>query len=548
MSNELIISSAAKANRIVLLQNKRIVEYHEEYRDTHFTVGDIYLGIVKKVVPGLNAAFVDIGYEKDAFLHYLDLGPNFASLNKFSRQVMSKKPISYRMKGFNILPEIDKLGKINQIFTRNNQVLVQVIKEPISTKGPRLSCELSLAGRYIVLVPFSNAVSISKKITSKDERQRLVRLISAIRPQNFGVIVRTAAEGVEVAELDRDLSSLVQKWEEGMRTLRDAKPGDKIIGEMNRASSILRDLLSDNFDSIVVEEKGLYDEVKSFVRNISPEHEKLVRLHHGRNKLFESMGIEKQLKMLFGQSVSLPNGGYLIIEHTEALHVIDVNSGNKSNTEQDQENTAMKVNMEAAQEIARQLRIRDMGGIIIIDFIDMRRPENKKMLYKQMKDELRKDRSKSTVLPLTKFGLMQITRQRVRPELNIVTREACPSCNGSGKISASILVSDEIEHKLDYLITKQNEKKLSLVLHPYLFAFFTTGWFSLRWKWFWKYRRWIKLTRDSSLPLNQYLFINQHGEEIEFKRDVSTLPLDVEDDDEDQDEAKPLETSPNGLA
>lgn len=518
MSNELAINATKKGDRIVLLQDKRIVEYHVESRDNEFTVGDIYLGVVKKVVQGLNAAFIDIGYEKDAFLHYLDLGPNFASLNKFTRGVLAKKNIAYNLNGFKIEPEINKLGKINQIFNKNNQVLVQVIKEPISTKGPRLSCEISIAGRYLVLVPFSNSVNISKKITDREERQRLLRLLGSIKPPNFGIIVRTASEGKDVAELDKDLQNLIQKWEEGMRLLRTARPRDKIIGEMSRASSILRDMLNEDFDSIMVDDKGIFEEVKSYIRTIAPDKEKIVKLHNGRVKLFENLGVEKQLKSLFGQSVSLENGGYLIIEHTEALHVIDVNSGNKSNLEQDQEATALSVNLEAAREIARQLRIRDMGGIIIIDFIDMKKADNKRQIFQCMKDELKKDRSKSTVLPLTKFGLMQITRQRVRPELNITTEETCPVCRGSGKISASVLVSDEIENNLDYVFTRQNEKNISVTLHPYLHAYFTTGFPSRRVKWFFKYGRWVRLVQDSSVPMLNYTFENKFGEEIELRQ------------------------------
>lgn len=519
MSNELAISSTAEGERIVLLQDKRIVEYHVEQKDNNFTVGDIYLGLVKKVAPGLSAAFVDVGYEKDAFLHYHDLGPNFSSLFKFIKNVQAKKPVSLRLQNFAFEPEIDKFGKINQILNRNNQVLVQVTKEPISTKGPRLSCELSLAGRYLVLVPFSNSVNISKKIADKEERQRLHRLINSIKPQNFGVIVRTVAEGMEVAELDKDLQFLVDRWEAGMKALKDAKPRDKVIGEMSRSSSILRDMLNESFDSVIVDDKAVFEDVKSYVKQIAPQKEKIVKFYTDKVKLFEKLGIEKQLKSLFGKSVSLPNGGYVIIEHTEACHVIDVNSGNKSNTEHDQENTALSVNLEAAEEIARQLRIRDMGGIIIIDFIDMKKPDHKRLLYQKMKDELKNDRSKSTVLPLSKFGLMQITRQRVRPEMNVSTLETCPTCGGTGTMTASILISDTIESHLDYLLTKQNEKGITLNLHPYLYAYFLQGgWFSKRMKWFWKYKRWVKLVQDSSLGLTEFVFINRQGEEIELNQ------------------------------
>ena len=518
MSNELVINSTPKGGRIALLQDKRIVEYHIEESENTFTVGDIYLGTVKKLVSGLNAAFVDIGYEKDAFLHYLDLGPNINSLNKYTRDTIAKRQQTHKLNGFKLEPEIDKLGKISQVLQKNSPILVQVVKEPISTKGPRLSCEISIAGRYIVLVPFSNGVNISKKITDKEERTRLLRLLSSIKPPNFGIIVRTVAEGKDVAELDRDLNNLLEKWEEGYKTLREAKPKEKIIGEMSRASSMLRDMLNESFDSITVDDKDIYEEIRTYIRTIAPDKEKILKLYNGKVKLFETYGIEKQLKSLFGRSVSLPGGGYLIIEHTEALHVIDVNSGNKSNSESDQEATAVSVNTEAAREIARQLRVRDMGGIIVIDFIDMKKPENKKLIQDKMKEEMQNDRSKFTILPLSKFGLMQITRQRVRPELNIITGEICPTCDGTGKVTASILISDQIENNLEYVVGKQNEKGVTVVLHPFLYAYFKTGFPSRRMKWFFKYKSWVKLIQDTSLGLSDFKFRNQQGEDIELKQ------------------------------
>ncbi len=516
VSNELVINSTQHGCRIALLRDKNLVEFHNEEFENKFTVGDIYLGIVKKVVPGLNAAFIDIGYEKDAFLHYFDLGPQFNSLNKFTRLVLSGKNLPYDLGKFKLEPDINKLGKINQVLTKNQKVLVQVVKEPISTKGPRLSSELSLAGRYIVLVPFSNTVSISKKITSSEERKRLLRLISSIKPENFGVIIRTVAEGKDVAELDRDLQNLLTKWKKGIKSLKTAKPRDKVIGEISRVSSFLRDVLNESFDSIVVNDKNLYEEVKAFTREIAPEKEKIVKRYNSKAKIFESYGIEKQMKLLFGKSVSLPHGGYLIIEHTEAMHVIDVNSGNKSAGETDQETTALKTNIEAAKEIARQLQLRDMGGIIVIDFIDMRKSENKKLLNQKMKEFMKHDRSKFTILPLSRFGLMQITRQRVRPELNIKTTETCPACGGSGKIAPSILIADQIERDLEYLVLKQNEKDIKILLHPYLYAYFTNGLYSKQMQWFIKYRRWISLVKDTSLPLTDYKFTNKEGDPIEL--------------------------------
>ncbi len=515
MSNELIISATQNGCRIALLRDKTLVEFHDDQEGSKFTVGDIYLGTVKKVVQGLNAAFIDVGYDKDAFLHYLDLGPQFSSLQKFTQLVRSKK-IFGKLEKFTLEPDIDKHGKIGQQLSKGQVIPVQIVKEPISTKGPRLSCELSLAGRYLVLVPFSKTVSVSKKITSSEERKRLLRLIQSIKPEKFGVIVRTVAEGAEVAELDKDLRTLVKNWEDGIVRLPEAKPNDKLIGEMNKTSSLLRDLLNDSFDNIHVDDKKMYDEARAYIRSISPEQEKIVKFYQGRAKIFEHYGIEKQIKSAFGQTVSLKGGGYLIIEHTEALHVIDVNSGNKSNREENQETTAVSVNMEAAREIARQLRLRDMGGIIVVDFIDMKNPDNRKLIHKVMKDEMASDKAKSTVLPLSKFGLMQITRERVRPQVNIATLEVCPACNGTGKITASILVSDQIEKMLEHLMTKQNEGGLVLAVHPYLHAYFTQGLISKRIKWFLRYKRWIHLEKDTSLGVTEFNFLTKEGEEIQL--------------------------------
>lgn len=516
MSNELIINSTREGCRIALLKEKRLVEFHQDGGGDSFNVGDIYLGSVKKVVQGLNAAFIDLGYEKDAFLHYLDLGPQVQSLNKFTKLTIAKKLNSTRLAGFKTEPDINKLGKMNQVLTKGQKILVQVVKEPISTKGPRLSCELSLAGRYLVMVPFSNTVNVSKKITDSNERKRLSRLINSIKPEGFGVIIRTVAKDKDVKELDADLRSLVERWDKGIAGLSKAKPKDKVIGEMTRANSILRDVLNESFDSIMVDEKDLFQEIKAFIKGIAPEKEKILKFYNGKSKIFEATGVEKQLKTSFGQSVSMLNGGYLIIEHTEALHVIDVNSGNKSNKEDNQEDTALKVNLDAASEIARQLRLRDMGGIIVIDFIDMRKMENKKKLYARMREEMKDDRSKHTILPLSKFGLMEITRQRVRPELTIKTREVCPSCNGTGKISASIQVADQLENTVKYIFESQNEKKVTVALHPYLYTYFTAGIFSRRVKWFLKYFRWVSLVEDSSKALTEIEILNAQGEPIQI--------------------------------
>lgn len=498
------------------MQDKRLVEYHVDQTEHPFAVGDIYLGTVRKVVSGLNAAFVDIGYEKDAFLHYHDLSPHINSLNSYTKKLLNNESVGYKLNNFKILPQIDKLGKITDVLTKGQNILVQVIKEPISSKGPRLSCDISIAGRYVVLVPFANSVNISKKITSKQERSRLYKLLSSVKPENFGVIVRTVAENCDLDDLKADLEECIQKWEEGMKRLRKAKPRDRVITEIDRAASLLRDILNDDFDSILVDAKENFNKLKSVLHTIAPQKEGILKLHSGKTKLFEQYGVEKQIKSLFGRSVSLPSGGYLIIEHTEALHVIDVNSGNKSTKEEDQETTARNVNLEAAKEIARQLRLRDMGGIIVIDFIDMKKSQNRKDIHQALKDEMRTDRSKYTVLPISKFGLSQITRQRVRPELNISTREKCPTCNGTGTIQASISITDIIENNLEHLLSSQNEKKVSIIVHPFIYSYYREGIFTRQMQWYLKYKKWVRLIKDSSLGITDFHFLNAQGDPIEL--------------------------------
>lgn len=518
MSSELVISSTPQGDKIALLQDRRLVEYHFESVAQNYTVGDIYLGTVKKLSPALNAAFVDVGYDKDAFLHYHDLGPQFNTLLSFTKQALAGKLNTVKLAGFKSSDDIDKNGKMAEVITKNQQILVQIEKEPISNKGPRLTSEISLAGRYLVLVPFGDSISISKKIQAREERNRLTKLLQGIKPKGYGVIIRTVAENHSSEELSADLRSLVERWEEGMKRLPKAKPREKIIGELGRASSIMRDMLNESFDSIITDSKETYDELRNYVRTIAPEKEKIVKLHNAKTKLFEQSGVEKQLKTLFGKTVALPSGGYLIIEHTEALHVIDVNSGNSKNSE-GQETTALAVNCEAAKEIARQLRLRDMGGIIVVDFIDMRSTENRRKLYEVMKQEMAGERAKFTILPLSKFGLMEITRQRVRPEINVSTHEVCPSCGGTGKINATVAVADMLEQTVDFVSGKQNEKNITIMTHPFVHAYFTKGMFNKLWQWRIKYSSWnMKMMPDSSLGITEFKIVNKEGEEIDLTR------------------------------
>lgn len=514
MSVDLIINSKSSEDVIALLEDKQLIELHKEKSNNNFSVGDIYLGRIKKVMPGLNAAFVDVGYSKDAFLHYLDLGPNFATLNKFVQGVISKKQKSSSLKNFKFEKEIDKEGKIADQLNSNQFALVQIAKEPISTKGPRLSSEISLAGRYMVLVPFSDRISVSQKIRQQEEKDRLKRLIKSIRPEGFGVIVRTVAENKKVADLHADLNDLLNKWDNCFKQLQSAKPPHRVLGEISRSSAMLRDLLNKDFNNIYVDDSKTKDELKSYISSIAPGKEKMVKGYRRKMPIFEHFGIEKQIKSLFGKNVTMKSGAYLVIEHTEALHVIDVNSGQRSRSKDDQEKNAVDVNLESAAEVARQLRLRDMGGIIVVDFIDMKEGTNRELLFEKMKEFMKDDRAKHTVLPPTKFGLVQITRQRVRPEMDIKTAEKCPCCQGTGEIQASILLADEIENNLRYIMQQLNMKKVSLVAHPFVEAYLTKGFYSIQKKWYMKYKRWTTIRPSDAYSFMEYHFFDGNGEEI----------------------------------
>jgi ribonuclease G len=517
MSVELIINSSPKEVTIAILQNSKLVELHKEKSNNNFSVGDIYLGKIKKIMPGLNATFVNVGYEKDAFLHYLDLGPKFKSFVKYTKGVAGGKFQTANL-DFEFEPEIDKTGKIEKVLSSNQQILVQIAKEPISTKGPRLSSEISLAGRYLVLVPFSDKVSVSQKIKNSEEKDRLSRLIKSIKPKGFGVIVRTVAQNKKVADLHADMSDLIDRWELCYKSLKNAHAPKRVLGELDRTSSLLRDLLNKNFSSIHVNDEALYNELKIYLKSIAPDKEDIVKHYTGKAEIFENFGIEKQIKSAFGKNVTLKTGIYLIIEHTEALHVIDVNSGQRGKKQdKTQEENALEVNLEAAEEVARQLRLRDMGGIIVVDFIDMRDGENRKLLYEKMKEFMKDDRAKHNILPPSKFGLVQITRQRVRPEMDIKTAEKCPCCGGDGEVHSTILLIEEIENNLRYISKQAGNKKIRINVHPFVEAYLNkkTGLFSsLRKDWEKKHKCSLEVFATTSYGFLEYSFIDSKGEKI----------------------------------
>jgi ribonuclease G len=513
MNLELIVDSRSNGIWLALLRDGKLIELHEEQGNNEFAVGDIYLGKVRKIVPSLNAAFVDVGYEKDAFLHYLDLGPQFNSLHKFTKDSLQGKQNVSDLQYFKFEKEIAKDGKMDQILSTTQQILVQVAKEPISSKGPRLCAEITLAGRYLVLVPFSEKISISQKIKDPEERDRLRNLLESIKPKNFGVIIRTVAENKKVEQIDQDLKNLTEKWKVMFENLKIATPPKKVLGEIDKTASILRDLLNADFSNIHVNDANLTNEIRDYVSGIAPDRAKIVKHYDGKIDIFEKFGISKQIKSLFGKKVPMQSGGYLIIEHTEAMHVVDVNSGNRKGSD-GQESNALATNLEAAEEIARVLQLRDMGGIVAIDFIDMHDKENNKILFEKLKEFMKSDRAKHNILPPSKFGVVEITRQRVRPETEIITTETCPTCAGTGEVQASILLAEEIENNLKFLMLDKKEKNVAILCHPYLEAYFKRGIMSKQLNWFFKFKKWIPVRGLSSNHLLEYTFVNAKNEEI----------------------------------
>lgn len=519
MKSELVVDVQQKETSIALLEDSRLVSLQKENRNVAYAVGDIYLAKVRKLMPGLNAAFVDVGYDKDAFIHYLDLGAQFSTYSKFMAEALEDKDKTPNISKFPAEPDIPKQGSITDVLQQGQKLLVQIAKEPISSKGPRLTTDLSLTGRYMVLIPFGSKISISQKIKSTEEKVRLRQLISSIKPKGFGVIVRTSAENKRVAELNNEMRTLVTCWEDAIAKMQRSDPPTLIYEEEARAVGVIRDIFSPNFENIYVNDKETFEQIQNYISIIAPDRKDIVKYYTKDVPIFDNFSITRQIKSSFGKTVSFKSGAYIIIEHTEALHVIDVNSGNRSKAGNDQETNALEVNLRAADEIARQLRLRDMGGIIVVDFIDMNKAEHRQTLLEHMREVMANDRARHNILPLSKFGLMQITRQRVRPALDIVTEETCPSCYGKGQIQPSLLFTDKLKEKLEYLVNDLDVKKFTMYVHPFVEAYIKKGVFSLYGKWRREYGRGCKIVPDESLAYLQYRVVDDSGKEIDLQEE-----------------------------
>lgn len=537
MTSEVIVDVRPKDISIALLEDKRLVEFQQEGREEHYSVGNIYLARVRKIMPGLNACFVNVGYEHDAFLHYLDLGVNYRALEKYLSMLGDGRRNNVSLAKAMGEQELEKDGSIQNVIKKDQEVLVQIVKEPISTKGPRMTCDITFPGRYLVLIPFSDKISVSSKIKSGSERARLKQLIHSIRPKGFGVIIRTVAEGKRVAELDMELKTLLKRWTDTISKVQkvrrkasdtkreNAKSDNKNLKnplpllayeETSRAVALLRDLFNPSYENIYINDETIHADILSYVSLIAPERKDIVKLYKGTVPIFDNFSVTKQIKTSFGRSVTYKHGAYLVIEHTEALHVVDVNSGNRSKGAEGQEENAVDVNLGAADEIARQLRLRDMGGIIVVDFIDMAKAENRQKIYERMVENMKKDRARHNILPLSKFGLMQITRQRVRPVEEPNVEEACPTCGGTGKIKPSLLFTDVLEDKVRQLAERMNIKKIRLHVHPFVAAYLNKGLISLRMKWQFQYKMTISVVASQKLSYLQYEFYDKDNQEIDM--------------------------------
>lgn len=520
MESKLLLNVQKEEIDIALLEDSTLVEYTTEDRTASFAVGNIYVAKVKKLLPGLNAAFVEVGYEKEGFLHYLDLGAYFITIDNFLKRMKQTKGRVPSMSRVEFAPETTKEGVITDHLQVGQTILVQIAKEPISTKGPRLTTEISLAGRSLVLMPFSNKISVSQKIKQTKERNRLRKAVAAVCPKNYGAIIRTASEGRETADLQNELGVLVKRWEQALKSIQKSidKAPALVVEEVNRAEAVLRDHLNRNYESILINDKSVFDEIKSYIGLIEPSKSDIVKYYEDEVPLFDVYNVTRQLKQSFGRIVSLKKGAYLVIDHTEALHVVDVNSGTRiSKGVVDQEENAYETNLLAVDEVAHQMRLRDMGGIVIIDLIDMHDQAHKQLVYERMVEKMAPDKAKHNVLPLSKFGLMQITRQRVRPVTHVNTREACPVCGGSGKVNSSILFTEMLERKTNTVLDVLQLKKVRLYVHPYVYAYFKQGFPSLKLKWSFKFKFVVKILPDANLEYLQYRFVDKDGEPVDVK-------------------------------
>jgi len=529
MKNQIIIHAAGKQTRIALLENNELAQLFIESPENQRTVGDIYVAEVRKVMGGIRAAFIDMNTPKDAFLHFSDLGEHLddylimlngqdalpQDAHKRVREFREKKDDSQNTKNGTTAEEQNLLGSL---LKPGHKVLVQIVKEPIGSKGPRVSTNISIAGRFLVLIPMGDYVAVSKRIRSYKERRQLRQTVADILPEGFGVIVRTVAEGVDQKLIEEDLNDVLEKWNNIVKNLQGAKPPTLLHRDLDMTESLVRDLFAKDFERILVDDPKMHKTLKHYVSKIAPNLLPNIQLYKGNTHIFDHMNIMQDVESVFSPRVKMPSGGYLIFEQTEAMYVVDVNSGRYA-AKKAQEDNSLKTNLESAREIAKQLRLRDIGGIIVVDFIDLRDEVNRKKVYDELKKEFRKDRAKTNVLPMSDFGLVQITRQRIRPSVVKSVSRVCPMCGGGGSIVSQNTILSDIESWLSKFRHTTTFRSVDLHINPYMRGMLTKGWVSQHFKWMLKYRLRIGIIEDISLSMNDYKF-TLSGSDVEITETI----------------------------
>ncbi len=504
MKNQIIIHSSGKQTRVALLENGELAQLFIESEDNQRTVGDIYLARVHKVMSGIRAAFIDLGMEKDAFLHFSDAGDHLGSYIKMMNgQESISKSAEKELQNFDKLSNNDKQILAGKLLRNNQNLLVQIVKEPIGSKGPRVSTDITIAGRFLVLIPMGEYIALSKKINNGKERRRLKSIVGSMLPDGFGVIVRTVAQKQDKEAIEEDMRTVLKKWERILNKLESAKPPTLLYKDLDITESLIRDLFAKQYDRVLIDDYQLYKSVKSYVSQIAPKMLPSVELYKGKDHIFDHVNIGHDVNSIFSPRVRMPSGGYLIFEQTEAMYVVDVNSGPYAAKEKHEDNS-LKTNLEAAREIAKQLRLRDIGGIIVVDFIDLRDDKNRKKIYDELKKEFKKDRAKTNVIGMSDFGLVQITRQRIRPSVVNSVSKICPMCGGSGSVVSQNTIITDIESWISKLKYSTDYRAVDIYINPYLRSYLTRGLLSQRFRWMLKYRVKVSLVGDDNISLNEF--------------------------------------------
>lgn len=505
MKKDIIINSTNEDTRIALLENHRLVEIFVERPDNERTVGDIYKGRVRRVMKGMQAAFIDIGFEQDGFLHFSDMGSDvnqlFADIDEELLDNGQKKE------------EIDPASLL-----RNGQeIVIQIIKEPISTKGPRVTTELTLPGRFMVLIPNQNRVGVSRKVSSTRERRRLRSIARKLRPKNFGIIIRTVAEGKDYSALQSDLQKLLKNWGKIQSDIEKSIAPKLIFKDLGMASSVIRDLFTSDVKRVVVDSRKMYREITRYLNEVNSELLQRVEYFKSHAPIYDVFGIEEELRRSLERKVWMKNGGYLFIEQTEALTSIDVNSGRYFG-KKDHERNSLKINLEAAREICRQLRLRDIGGLIVIDFIDMEQEENQKKVLQELQKEFTHDRAVTRIAEMSRFGLIEMTRQRIRPSYIFNITEPCTLCEGTGLVPTRATVLANIERLIRRYIASNYSRNIIIQAHPDMISFLNSKKLSRKRRLMWKY--WIKIHTEPRPSLRIYDFrilVKKTGEDVTEK-------------------------------